>query len=434
MKDNAFACLFLRLAEKVFVVLSLLFFTDAILPVLNQVSGIQINSIIKVCFFVIQTITILLIVAWWKKVFRTVIKEKLLWAVVGIALVSVLWSDAPVTSLVNSISLLRITLLGVYFAARYSLKEQLQLLVWMFGIAVLLSVVFALALPSYGVMGVASNSSVEALNHTGAWRGIYIHKNVLGRTMVLSALAFLLFVSSSRRYRWVGWAGFGLSVGLILLSTSKTALMIFITIVFLFHLYKALRWNYSLAVPFFITLLLVSGTVALLFLGNAETILGAMGRDITLTGRTELWSAVFDKIWQRPWLGYGYRGFWRGWEGESADVWSVVKWAAPNSHNGLLDLWLDLGLLGLSAFVISFIAVCLRAVIWVRLTKTVEGLWPLAYLTFLFLANITESSLFTQSYLWLMYVVITLSMTTGVSIRAEPNEFCFSEIQGRSNV
>lgn len=153
----------------------------------------------------------------------------------------------------------------------------------------------------------------------------------------------------------------------------------------------------------------MGGSVATLLLANAETILAAFGRDLTFTGRTELWAAVFNKIWERPWLGYGYTGFWQGWAGASGEVWSAVGWEAPSSHNGLLDLWLDLGLLGLSAFILSFIATCLRSVTWVRLTKTAEGMWPLAYLTFLFLANITDSSLFKQNFLWLMYVVITMS-------------------------
>jgi O-antigen ligase len=352
----------LRLAEKIFVVFSLLFFTDAILPVVNEVSGIQINLIIQVCLVGIQAGSVLLLFAWWRKVFHTASKEKLLWILLGIVVVSVFWSDAPITTLGSIRNLLPVILLGVYFAARYSLKEQLQLLAWMLGIAALLSVAFALALPSYGVMGIAPNSKAEALSHVGAWRGIYSHKNVLGRIMVLSAVVFLLLATNSHKYRWLLWTGFGLSAGLILLSTSKTSLIIFLTLVFLLPLYKALRWNYSLAVPFFITVVLTGGSVAILFLGNAEILLGAFGRDLTLTGRTELWAAVLEKIWQRPWLGYGYFGFWRGLEGASTDVLECSPMEAPHSHNGLLDLWLDLGLLGLSVFILSFIAVCLRSV------------------------------------------------------------------------
>ena len=393
-----------RLLEKGFCVLSLLFFTDAIFFNLQEISGMNVAPIKLILGNGISLISILLIVIRYKKVIPIVIREKWLWMIWGIALASTFWSDVPVSTLRGSLFLVQKTLFGVYFAERYSLKEQLRLLVVTFSIVVLLSIAIALALPSYGVM-----SSQEGGVHAGAWRGIYMHKNGLGRMMVLSAIVFLISTSSSRRYRWIAWAGFILSIALVVLSTSKTALAILLILIVLLPLYKALRWSSSLAIPFFITIILVGGSVAVLVVSNAEAILGAFGRDLTLTGRTELWAAVLDKISERPWLGYGYGGFWRSLEGESADVLNIVRWAAPHSHNGFLDLWLDLGLLGLLAFAVSFLAVCWRSVLYLRLIKTSEGLLPLVYLTFLLLANLTESSLLRDGSLWILFTVITLS-------------------------
>lgn len=408
-----------RLAEKGFVILSLLFLTDPV--VLFQ--AWELNPVKKVFSLVIHLGIILLIVAWRKKIVCIFIKEKFLWALIGIALLSVLWSVAPGVSLRQSLVLVRSTLFGVYLAARFSVKEQVRLLAWMLGIAMLLSLVFALVLPNYGVMGMGDIHNPQDSNHQGAWRGIYIHKNPLGRLMVMSALVFLLSAISSHRYRWVAWTGFGLSVCLILLSTSKTSLVVLLTLMSLLPFYRALRWKYTLAVPFFITVILVGGGVAILSVSNAEAILGAFGRDLTLTGRTDLWATVLDKIWERPWLGYGYAGFWQGWRGESADIWSVLNWQPPHSHNGLLDLWLDLGLLGVTAFLLSFIMVCFQAVTWVRLTKTTEELWPLVYLTFLLLVNITETSLLTNNSLWLLYVAVSLSTHNRSNNMAQSNAF-----------
>lgn len=393
----------LRLLEKGFCVLSLLFFTDAILPNLNEISGMNIAPIKLVLANGISLVSILLIVIGHKKVIPIVIREKWLWILLGIALASTFWSDVPGTTLRGSVFLAQITSFGVYFAARYSLKEQLRLLAATFSIVVLLSIAIALALPDYGVM-----TSQEGGVHAGAWRGIYIHKNGLGRMMVLSALVFLLSTSSSPN-RWIAWSGFILSIAIIVLSTSKTALAILFTSIALLPFYKALRWRSSLAGCFAIVTVLVGGSVAVLLASNAEAILGVFGRDLTLTGRTDLWVAVLDKIGERPWLGYGYGGFWRSWEGESAQVLSTVRWAAPHSHNGFLDLWLDLGLLGLLTFALGFLAVCWRSVICLRLIRTSEGLLPIAYLTFLLLANLTESSLLRQNSLWILFTVITFS-------------------------
>jgi O-antigen ligase len=226
--------------------------------------------------------------------------------------------------------------------------------------------------------------------------------------MSLSTLVFLLFTPNSRKYCWVPWAGFLLSMVLILGSTSKTSLVIILTIVVLSFLYRSLRWKYSVVIPFLIALILVGGSVATLLVSNAEAILGLFGRDLTLTGRTELWAAVLDKISERPWLGYGFGAFWRGLEGQSADVWNIVRWEVPHSHNGYLDIWLDLGLLGFSTFVFSFILVFSRSVNFLRQSKTKEGLLPLIFLTFLLMANLTESSFFREEFLWSLYVAVSL--------------------------
>lgn len=403
-----------KLAEKGFVILSLLIFSGAV-DLLNERLGFigsgggQGSPISRAFEFGILLGTVVLISIWRKKVFLNIYRERLLWLLIGIVLASMFWSDAPGETLRRSLSLVGATLFGVYFAKRYTLNEQLRLLAWMCGIAVLLSIGVALVFPSYGVMGMGSIITAESTAHTGAWRGIYIHKNALGRVMVLSAVVFLLYTTGNRRCQWVAWVSFGLSVSLILLSTSKTSLAMFLTIMVLLPFYKALRWNYTLAVPLFITVVLVGGAAATLFLGNAETILGAFGRDLTLTGRTDIWTAVLDKIQERPWLGYGYNAFWLGWGGESGSIWRELKWEVHHAHNGFLDLWLDLGLLGASTFALSFTAAYLRAVTWVRLTKAREGLWPLAYLTFLLLANLTESSLLRQKPLWILYVAVVIS-------------------------
>lgn len=402
----------LKLIEKGFVVFSLLFFTGAITVLLNggvAPSGSQNDPISKVLLLGIQAVTVLLIVVDYKRVARTVLREKLLWVLMAIALFSTLWSDVPSITLATSINLVRITLFGVYFAARYSLKEQLSLLTWVFGIGATLSLVFAIALPSYGVMGMGSISSAETIAHSGAWQGIYGHKNILARIMVLSAIVFFISANNDRKYRWLMWGGFILSLILILGSTSKSALIIFLTVLILLPFYKALRWNYTLAVPFLIAAILIGAGVAMLLVETAENILAAFGRDFTLTGRTDLWSAVLEKIGERPWLGYGYGGFWLGLNGNSIDVWHIVRWEPPHAHNGFLDLWLDLGLLGLSIFAFSAIAVCLRSIACLRQNPNSEGLLPLAYLTFLLLANLTESSLLRQNFLWILYVSISLS-------------------------
>jgi O-antigen ligase len=264
--------------------------------------------------------------------------------------------------------------------------------------------VFALGLPAYGV---ASGFD------EGDWRGIYVHKNVLGRLMVVSGLAFLLIAMSCRSNCLIAWTLCGLSAAVLLASDSKTGLVIFLTVLVFLLLIKAGRWVYSRSLPFFITMVLASGGMATWFALNLNTVLRVLGRDMTLTGRTELWSVVLKMIWERPWFGYGYSAFWLGWQGESARVWlEIARWQPPHAHNGFLDLWLDVGLVGVAVFVLHFLAAYKRALSMARRAETAVGLWPLTYLTFMLLYNLMESTILGRNsvFFWALYVATTSSM------------------------
>lgn len=405
-----------RLVEKIFVVFSLLFFSGAGSYFIAPTNPAYL--IVQLTAYSIQLITIFLISVRWKKIISFVVNEKQLWILVGFVLASVIWSQMPFMVTLSHdqgpgtgvISFIRVTLFGVYFGACYGLKEQMRLLTWVFGAAVLLSIIVALLLPHYGVTG-SMILLAEDARHVGAWRGLYSHKNIFGIVMVLSAMIFYLVDVSHRG--WIAWTGFILSVALILLSTAKTSLILLLTFLALLPLYKALRWNYSLAIPFFIAAILLGGSVTAWFLENAAVILGALGRDLTFTGRTDIWAAVINKIWERPWIGYGYNVFWLGVADGSIELWgpTTSSFLKPaHAHNGFLDLTLDIGLLGLLFFIFSYIKVCWQAIKYLRFNQSAEGIMPLAYLLFMVQFNLSEPSLMRENIFWILYVSLTLSL------------------------
>ncbi len=158
-----------------------------------------------------------------------------------------------------------------------------------------------------------------------------------------------------------------------------------------------------MSVPFLIAVVLLGGGAAQWILGDVQALLDNLGKDVTLTGRTLLWPAVVEMIQERPWLGYGYSAFWLGWEGESATLWFITNQEYDHAHNGVLDLWLDLGFLGVFVFAAAYVLAFGRAVLWARATKTMGGLWPLALLTFMMLYNLTESALLLRNNLiWIL--------------------------------
>jgi O-antigen ligase len=82
-------------------------------------------------------------------------------------------------------------------------------------------------------------------------------------------------------------------------------------------------------------------------------ILHGMGRSATLTGRTGIWASVLMSIAKRPFLGYGFYAFWEGLKGESASLIVRSNWVFGYAHNGILEIWLQLGLLGLAVFFVT---------------------------------------------------------------------------------
>ncbi|MEC4815945.1 MAG: O-antigen ligase [Scytonema sp. PMC 1069.18] len=414
-----------RQAEKVFVVLTLFLSTAALIPLFmeDEEAGFAEDPYSPLLFMGCYTVTLLIIVAKRRSFLRVARKDVWIWLLVGIALASALWTIAPDVTLRRAILLLGTTLFGIYLSMRYTLREQLQLLAWALGIAIILSFLLAIALPSYGVM-----SFQEGGIHAGAWRGVWTHKNITGRIMVLSTMVFLCVALANPirnyRYRWLPWAGYILSIVLIILCTSKTSLIAFVTITVIIPLYRTWRYHYTQLIPISIAILLILGSTAILLFDNLDFVASAVGRDLTLTGRTDIWNAMLDLIWERPLFGYGFNAVWRDWDNEAtAYLWRILEWECPYGHNGLMDLLAELGITGLSAFLLSYITTFLRGVMWLRKTKSVEGLWPLMYLSFLLIYNVSESTLVANnSIFWILYVSTIFS----VIIEYEQVKFYYS--------
>ena len=401
----------LNFAEQVFTVIYLLLYTGGPLTVIllggaSEGDGAPTDvdsSFIQVLFFLNYIVTFFLLVARWKKVLIVLRKDRFIWLIVGIAVISVLWSFAPAKTLRRGMALVGTTLFGLYLASRYSMKQQLQLLGWMFGSAVILSLIFIVALPKYGLMGGV---------HAGAWRGIYPHKNSLGQFMVLSSIIFFLLALDTKRNRWLMWCGFSLSILLLLRSSSTTSLLNLVSLIVMFFVLRTLRLRYDLMIPIVIAIVTTTGILTEWFTANAATLLGSIGKDPSLTGRTDMWPFILEMVEKQPWLGYGYNGFWLGLEGEgSAYVWRASGWTPPNAHNGFLDIRLDLGLLGLLIYLTGFFTSFLRGLVWVRQSKTSENLWPMIYFIYTLLGNFTESTILgANSIIWVIYVAVALSV------------------------
>jgi exopolysaccharide production protein ExoQ len=398
----------LLFTEQAFTVAVLLIYSGAILTLVLS-GGMQENevvefdsSLIRVINLFIYIVTFVLLVLRWKKTLYVFSKDRWIFPLIMLAAVSVIWSFEPGTTIKDSVTLIGSSLFGVYLAARYTLKQQLQLLGWTFGIAVVLSFIFAMALPSYGIMGGI---------HQGRWRGVFIHKNGLGAKMVNSGIVFLLLAYQSKKRSWLMWGGLSLSILLLVLADSTSSVVNLLVLVFAFFVFRTFRWPYIVMIPTQMMLITMSQAFSFWLSDNADVLFASIGRDATLTGRADLWPFVMEMIWQQPWFGYGYGGFWQGLNGESAYVWRAAGWTPTHPHNGFLALWLDLGLFGLVLFFIGFWRSCRHAFTWVRSSKTAADILPAIHLTYIATFNLTESALLdSNTIVWVLYIALVLSL------------------------
>lgn len=395
--------------EQAFTVIGLFLLTGALLPLLRNGGGaideIEGDPVMQLVWAGLYAGTLLLVLVRRVRL-AALLREKWLVALVVLAVVSTLWSDVPSLTLRRSVALLGTTLFGAYVGLRYNARQLLGLARWAMLAVVVVSVILALGAPAYGI------------DPSGGWRGAFVHKNALGRAMALAGVLAIGLRATERRWRIVDLLLLAVSVALLLLSGSRSSAVALLACAACLPLTGARRWWYAVA-------LVVGGALLLTAAGpgnwgspTAEQTLEAIGRDATLTGRTELWPAVVDKVSERPWLGYGYSGFWLGWDGASADVWAAVRWQPPHAHNGLLDLALDLGVAGCALFLASLVVALARSLrlVW---RHGIPAAWPLLGLTLIAMANVTESAILARNNVfWALYVAIALSLAAWGRSRA----------------
>lgn len=129
-------------------------------------------------------------------------------------------------------------------------------------------------------------------------------------------------------------------------------------------------------------------------------------------GRLRLWRHLSKKIQDRPWLGYGIGGFWRGMHGPSADIWKLEPWRPPHAHNGFIDVWLDLGAIGLSVLLLSITAAVFGSITaGANHYPVLDLLFPMAIISVLCLLKTGEGGLLdANSLMWILFVAAVINV------------------------
>ena len=272
---------------------------------------------------------------------------------VGFLCLSALWSLAPATTIRDGIIYLCVILGVIGIARTMDADEFMHLLSQCCFLSAIASLLLLITSPSNALMvGYVGDSD---------FIGIFPHKNFLGQVMATGALATLHGIRVARR-RYLGkLCMLFVFVGMAYASKSTAAwlaALLFCGISGFDSLWRkggaARRTGVILAA--LLAPALIAGAVA------PDTILELIGKDSTLTGRTEIWEYVVRDIWMKPLLGWGYFGFWLQTNPAAVEISDAVHWVVPQAHNGLLEFLLNVGVLGTALFAFILVRTLVLAI------------------------------------------------------------------------
>lgn len=262
--------------------------------------------------------------------------------------VSVAWSDAPGIALKRWIKaageVIVILVVLTDPSPTVALKRMFTRLTF---VLIPLSALFIYVIPSMG-------SAYDQIDRKTFYFGVCTWKNQLGLLCMICGLASLWLVIDAWNNREmkqrVGCLCahgmmFALSAGLIVKADAMTSFSC-LGLASGVMILSAQQWVTRRPSTVF---LLVAGAAGIalfaLFIDTAGSLLHSIGRNSTLTGRTEIWSAVLAQH-TNPVLGTGFESFWMGNRMQS--VWDMSQVGIEEAHNGYLELYVNLGLIGLA--------------------------------------------------------------------------------------
>ncbi len=151
--------------------------------------------------------------------------------------------------------------------------------------------------------------------------------------------------------------------------------------------------------------LAISVTVLLplsaLFVSTFGGILHAVGRNATLTDRTLIWQAALA-LHTNPWIGTGFESFWLG--NRLQEVWHMSVNGIQEAHNGYLEIYLNLGWIGIVLLGSVIFAGLNRAISELRHDRQ-EGRLRVALMTAALIFSMTEAGFRMLSLMWIAFLL-----------------------------
>jgi exopolysaccharide production protein ExoQ len=335
--------------------------------------------------------------------------------------VSAIWSETPGLSWKRWIRTAGDLLFALLIATE---RNPLQGLAAVIRRSSMILIPFSLVLAKYyGPLGRAHDK------HDGGdtWIGVATHKNALGALCLVAALYFLWHLYLMRRGRartleigelqpWVGMVYLGMIAILFAggSSPSMTALLVFFVTAAAFGMSEWSRGDLGLflkrAVALIIAALAIHGASRFVFdFAIHHVVLESIGRSPSLTDRLDIWPHLIDLSRSHAVLGAGFGSFWtESIHLEMIDRLAMGNWAPAQAHNGYLEVYIHLGLVGLLVFAVVLLA-CLRGTIMTARVSFEYGRARLLLLLAVLMYNYVESAFTRPTHLmWFLFLMVAV--------------------------
>ncbi len=325
------------------------------------------------------------------------------WLILGVlilqAFASKWWSiDPGVTQrrvIAMAISSAFAIYLGVAFTGRH-LPRMLMLASLIMGVGSLIMVVVN---PTIGV---------HQLENAGLWRGLWYEKNQMGLVMSAGAVAAAACLATDDRRRLLPAITLAVTTILVLATQSKTSLLCLILGVgAVGGLWAMKRGGAAFSIIAIWFGVVLSAVAAFVFITDPATVLKALGKDPSLTGRTDIWEALMREVAERPWTGFGYQAFWGRESVPAAFIRAETQWPVPSAHNGWIDLLIQLGWPGAVTVGLTVAVATVVTLFRIPGSGAREGYWAVGYLLVFLLLSLSESVLLSHANLpWTLLLAI----------------------------
>jgi exopolysaccharide production protein ExoQ len=322
----------------------------------------------------------------------------------AISIASTMWSILPHITWRRGMALAGTTVVGLYVGCRFSALEILKLAAVSLGLIVVATLLLCLLFPE---------KMVHQEIHVGAWHGLFYHKNVLGEAMLQGILIFVaLAISEKSRRRRLIELGLAATATFVLIKAHSATAMggtgIFLLVL--------LALRVPRLTPYLLGAML--GALLLTIIGMLDgtfCLLSLLGRDCTITGRTEIWGLVWSAVMARPWIGYGFGAFWVGESELGNAIRAELGWqeTITEAHNAWLDTWLSIGAIGVGLAILTLLVLSLKIVRRAHARKQSAtdawSVWSLGFVMSIWVYSLSESGFPSYNTLtWILFIVLAV--------------------------